>query len=37
VRAAGHAEGMAFILIAAGASYAVISFLSGKVGPRRPD
>ncbi|MEP6954843.1 MAG: hypothetical protein ABI950_12360 [Solirubrobacteraceae bacterium] len=36
-RGAGHAEGMALILIAAGASYALVSFLSEKVGPRRPD
>jgi hypothetical protein len=30
-------EGMALILITAGASYALVSFLSQKLGPRRPD
>jgi len=37
VRVAGHAEGMALILIVAGASYALVSLLSEKVGPGRPD
>ncbi len=36
-RAAGHAERMALILTLAGASYALVSFLSEKVGPGRPD
>ena len=37
VRKAGHAERMALILVLAGVSYGVVSYLSEKVGPGRPD
>ena len=36
-RAARQTQGMALILTIAGASYALVSFLSEKVGPGRPD
>jgi hypothetical protein len=37
VRAAGHAERMVLILAIASASYALVSLLSQKLGPGRPD